>query len=57
MNCRVHGSQVGCDLATSVHRTVDAFSFNCYPIRLKALDFQSFIPHTLVLIVSCPKIM
>ena len=40
-----------------VHRTVDAFAFNCYPIRWKALGVQSFIPHTLALTVSCPKIL
>ena len=50
-------SQVRHDWMTFFHRTVDAFSFNCYPIRWKALDVWSFIPHTLALTVSCPKIM
>ena len=59
MNCIVHGvTKSWTPLGNfHFHRTVDAFAFNCYPIRWKALDVWSFIPHTIALTVSCPKIM
>ena len=59
MDCIVHGvTKSWTPLGNfHFHRTVDAFAFNCYPIRWKALDVWSFIPHTIALTVSCPKIM
>ena len=58
-NCIVHGVTKSRTRLRDFHfhRTVDAVAFNCYPIRWKALDVQSVIPHTLAFTVSCPKIM
>ena len=57
MDSRSMGSQVGRNLVTFFQRTLDAFAFSFCPIRWKALDVWSFIPHTLALTVSCPMIM
>ena len=59
MDCIVHGVTKSRTRLRDFHfhRTVDAVAFNCYPIRWKALDVQSVIPHTLAFTVSCPKIM
>ena len=59
MDCIVHGVTKSRTRLSDFHfhRTVDAFAFNCYPSIWKALDVRSFIPHTLALTVSCPKIL
>ena len=59
MDCIVHGvTRSQTQLSDfHFHRTVDAFAFNYYPIRWKAMDVWPFILHTLALTVSCPKIM
>ena len=59
MDCIVHGVTKSRTRLSRFyfHRNVDAIAFNRYPIRWKALDVQSFIPHTLALTVSCPKIL
>ena len=51
MDSRVHGVTNSWTRLSDFHfhRTVCAFAFNCYPIRWKALDAQSFIPHTVAL--------